>query len=52
MKYEGTSLFMLEQMRVIDKRRLKGCVGKLTKEQMNLIDKALCISLGITGPAV
>lgn len=39
------SLFMLEVIRTIDKRRVKGYVGKLTEGQMERIDAALRISL-------
>jgi mRNA interferase MazF len=39
------SLFMLEQIRTIDKRRIRQYVGKLTDEQMVKIDKALRTSL-------
>ena len=46
-KYEGDSLFMLEQLRVIDKHRLRGYAGRLTKAQMEQIDKAVCASLGL-----
>ena len=45
MKYDGDSLFMLEQLRVIDKRRLRDYAGRLTKAQMALIDQAVCASL-------
>ena len=41
------ALFMLEQLRVIDKRRLRGYAGRLTKAQMALIDQAVCASLGL-----
>ena len=41
MKYDGESLFMLEQLRVIDKHRLRGYAGRLTKAQMELIDNCL-----------
>ena len=51
MKYKGTSLFMLEQMRAIDKRRLRGYIGKLTKKQMELIDQAARVGLGLGGDA-
>ena len=47
MKYDGDSLFMLEQLRVIDKRRLREYAGRLTKAQMALIDQAVCASLGL-----
>ena len=39
------SLFMLEVIRTIDKRRVRGYVGKLTGEQMEQIDAALRVSL-------
>ena len=39
------SLFMLEVIRTIDKRRVRNYVGKLTEEQMEQIDAALRVSL-------
>lgn len=39
------ALFMLEQLRTIDKRRIRRYMGRLTDEQMEQIDKALRISL-------
>lgn len=39
------SLFMLEVIRTIDKRRVRGYVGKLTENQMERIDAALRVSL-------
>ena len=39
------SLFMLEVIRTIDKRRVRNYVGKLTEEQMERIDAALRVSL-------
>lgn len=39
------SMFLLEQLRTIDKRRIKRYVGKLTDEQMEQIDAALRNSL-------
>lgn len=39
------SEFQLEQIRTLDKRRLRECVGKLTDEQMAQIDAALRVSL-------
>lgn len=39
------SLFMLEVIRTIDKRRVRSYVGKLTEEQMERIDAALRVSL-------
>ena len=52
MKYDGDSLFMLEQLRVIDKHRIRGYAGRLTKAQMELIDKAVCASLGLSQDSV
>ena len=40
-----TSVFMLEVLRTIDKRRIRSYAGKLTDEQMERIDAALRISL-------
>lgn len=37
----GRSVFRLEELHPIDKRRLQGRVGSLTAEQMNKIDAAL-----------
>ena len=41
------SLFMSEVIRTIDKRRVRGYVGKLTGEQMEQIDAALLVSVGL-----
>lgn len=41
------SLFMLEQVRTIDKRRVRYYVGKMTEGQMERIDAALRVSLGL-----
>ena len=40
------SVILLEQIRTIDKRRLKDKIGVLKSETMNRADKALLISLG------
>jgi len=40
------SLFMLEVIRTIDKRRVRGYAGRLTGEQMKQIDTALLLSVG------
>lgn len=42
------SMFMLEQIRTIDKRRIRRFAGKLTEEQMAQIDRALRCSLQIS----
>lgn len=44
----NASLVLLEQVRVIDKTRLKGKkIGNLTAEDMEDVDKALSISVGL-----
>ena len=44
---EGPSLIMLEQLKTIDKRRVRSYAGKLTKEQMAEVEAALTGTLGI-----
>ena len=41
------SIIMLEQVRTIDKQRLRERIGKLTKVEMRRVDKALNISVGL-----
>lgn len=41
------SIVLAEQVRTIDKRRLRGPVAKLDKKKMERIDRALEISFGI-----
>lgn len=41
------SVVLLEQIRTIDKRRLRDKVGQLSDKMMRRIDKALLISIGI-----
>ena len=41
------SLFMSEVIRTIDKRRVCGYVGRLTKEQMMRVNAALLVSVGL-----
>jgi len=41
------SLVLLEQVRTIDKARLKEYIGTLDSESMNKVDKALAISVGL-----
>ena len=43
----GPSLIMLEQLKTIDKRRVRSYAGKLTKEQMAEVEAALTGTLGI-----
>lgn len=40
------SVVLLEQLRTLDKRRLKDRIGELTSEKMKKVDNALLISLG------
>lgn len=41
------SVVLLEQIRTLDKRRLKERMGRLDEGQMRLINKALSVSFGI-----
>jgi mRNA interferase MazF len=41
------SLVLLEQIRTIDKERLKEYIGTLDRETMKRIDKALAVSVGL-----
>ena len=41
------SLFMLEVIRTIDKRRVRSYVGRLTREQMMRVNAALLVSVGL-----
>ena len=45
------SLVLLEQVRTIDKSRLKEYIGTLDSEAMSKVDKALAISVGLKGGA-
>lgn len=45
--FKVNSMVMCEQLRTIDKSRLKGFVGKVQHEEMKLVDEALQISLGL-----
>ena len=42
------SVVLMEQLRTIDKRRLKEHIGTLSQAQLPSVDQALSISLGIT----
>lgn len=46
-KLRYDSIVLVEQTRVIDKSRIDGCVGKLTEEEMLLIDNAIIEEFGI-----
>lgn len=41
------SMVECEQMRTLDKRRLKGFIGVINEEEMKQINKAIAISLGV-----
>ncbi len=41
------SVVLLEQVRTIDKKRLKEKMGELTTEDMNHVDSAISISFGL-----
>lgn len=43
------SIVLLEQIRTIDKRRLKEYVGALGQEDMQGVDRALAVSVGLNG---
>ena len=43
------SLVLLEQIRTIDKARLREHIGTLDASMMELVDKALAISIGLEG---
>lgn len=44
---EKPSVFLLEQIRVIDKKRIRQFIGKISREQLHQIEHALCISLNL-----
>lgn len=45
------SVVLLEQIRTIDKRRLRERMGKLDEKLMNQVDNAIAVSFGLNGPA-
>ena len=45
-KIRPNSIVLLEQIRTIDKQRLKGYICNLSEMDMNKIEKAILISLG------
>ena len=45
-----TSLLLLEQLRTIDRKRLRGYIGRINEEKMLEVDAALAISIGIENP--
>ena len=47
---DGASVVLLEQIKTIDKRRVVRYIGRISREQMNGVDEALQISLGLYIP--
>lgn len=47
--FEKDSIVLLEQIRTVDKRRLKEYVGKLDNGTMDKVNKAISISMGLIG---
>ena len=45
-----TSLLLLEQLRTIDRKRLRGYIVRISKDNMLEVDTALAISMGIGYP--
>ncbi|MBR7037839.1 MAG: type II toxin-antitoxin system PemK/MazF family toxin [Oscillospiraceae bacterium] len=45
------SIVLLEQIRTIDKRRLKDRMGALTPDAMQRVDNAISVSFGLPGSA-
>lgn len=48
---DRNSVVLLEQIRTIDKQRLRDYIGSLGQDDMQSIDRALAISLGLNGRA-
>ncbi len=45
------SIVLLEQIRTLDKRRLKECMGRLEESVMDKVDQAISISFGLVSAA-
>lgn len=45
--FKVNSMVMCEQLRTIDKSRLKGYIGHIQKGEQRLVDEALNVSLGL-----
>ena len=45
------SVILLEQIRTIDKKRLREHMGRLDEKQMMEVDDAIAVSFGLTGRA-
>lgn len=46
-KLPKNSMALLEQIRTIDKRRISMYIGKLSQEEMEMIESALLLSVGM-----
>lgn len=44
---DSPSVVLLEQIKTIDKRRVRSYIGKLSREQMDSVNEAIEISLGL-----
>ena len=44
------SVILLEQIRTIDKKRLREHMGRLDDQHMTLVDEAIAVSFGLNGP--
>ena len=47
---DGASVVLLEQIKTIDKRRVVRYIGRVSREQMDGVNEALQISLGLYIP--
>lgn len=47
---DSPSMVLLEQIKTIDKRRVKRYLGKINRDQMESVDNAIQISLGLSIP--
>ena len=43
------SVILLEQIRTIDKKRLREHMGRLDEKQMSMVDDAIAVSFGLPG---
>lgn len=41
------SVILLEQIRTLDKRRLRECMGRLEESIMDMVDRAISVSFGL-----
>lgn len=49
---EQESIVLMEQIRTIDKRRLKEYIGALSPEDIRGVDYALAVSIGLIGKVI